>query len=74
MQLLTIEAQSRHEEDAGPMHQYFRGFEVLSTEEIEESFPEDDVPDGLHFEDVDDQDSPDSVSYTHLTLPTILLV
>ena len=65
MQLLTIEAQWRHDEDAGPMHQYFTGFEMLSTEEIEESFPEDDVPDGLHFEDVDDQESPDSFTEQH---------
>ena len=60
MQLLTIEEHWRQDEDAGPMHQYYTGFEVLSTEEIEDIFPEDDVPDGLHFEDVDEQDSPDS--------------
>ena len=56
MQLLTIEASWRHDEDPGPMHQYFTGFDVLSAAEIEEVFPEDDVPDGLHFEDVDETD------------------
>ena len=42
------------------MHQYFTGFDVLSAAEIEEVFPEDDVPDGLHFEDVDETDTLDA--------------
>ena len=60
MQLLTIEASWRHDEDPGPMHQYFTGFDVLSAAEIEEVFPEDDVPEGLHFEDVDETDTLDA--------------
>ena len=60
MQLLTIEASWRHDEDPGPMHQYFTGFDVLSAAEIEEVFPEDDVPDGLHFEDVDETETLDA--------------
>ena len=67
MQLLTIEAHWRQDEQPGPMHQYFTGFDVLSADEIEEVFPENDVPDGLHFEDVDEQDSPDSFSEHQFT-------
>ena len=46
------------------MHQYFAGFDVLSEHQIEEIFPKNDVPDGLHFEDVDEVDAPDAFTET----------
>ena len=58
MQLLTMEAFWRADEIAGPMHQYYTGFDTLTIAQIEEVFPEDDVPEGLHFEDVEDFESP----------------
>ena len=57
MQLLTLEASWRLDEEPGPMHQYYTGFDVLTDDQIAESLPEDDVPEGLHFEDVDEDDS-----------------
>ena len=44
MQLLTTEAPWRPDETLGPMHQYYTGFDVKSIAQIEEIFPEDDVP------------------------------
>ena len=64
MQLLTAEATWRSDEDPGPMHQYYTGFDILSTTQIEEVFPEDDVPEGLHFEDVDETDSSEAFTET----------
>ena len=60
MQLLTMEAFWRADEISGPMHQYYTGFDTRTTAQIEEVFPEDDVPEGLHFEDVEDFEHPDA--------------
>ena len=47
MQLLTLDASWRHNEEPGPMHQYYTGFDVLTDHEIAEVFPEGDVPEGF---------------------------
>ena len=64
MQLLTLEAPWRPDQEPGPMHQYYAGFDVLTAHQIEDVFPEDGVPDGLHFEDVDEADAPDAFTET----------
>ena len=38
MQLLTLDASWRHNEEPGPMHQYYTGFDVLTDHEIAEVF------------------------------------
>ena len=39
-----------------PLHPYYTCVERMPDEEFEETSPDDDVPDGLHDEDLDDSD------------------
>ena len=44
LQLLTLLETWRLDEEPGPMHQYYTGFDTRTEDEICEIFPEDDVP------------------------------
>ena len=44
------------------MHQYYTGFDVRTDEDIDLLFPEDGVPEGLHFEDVDETENQDALT------------
>ena len=67
LQLLTFAATWRQDEEPGPMHQYYSGFDTLTADEIEEVFPEDDVPDGLHFEDIEETEVVDAFPEQQVT-------
>ena len=62
LQILTAIERWRADEHPGPMHQYYTGFDVRNDEDIELLFPEDDIPEGLHFEDVDETEKKDALT------------
>ena len=53
LQLLTTVAEWRPHCGPEPLHAYYTDFDFMSDAELEEIFPEDDVPEGLHMQDLD---------------------
>ena len=53
LQLLTTVAEWRDHCGPEPLHAYYTDFDFMSDAELEEVFPEDDVPAGLHMQDLD---------------------
>ena len=62
LQILTALERWRADENPGPMHQYYTGFDVRTDEDIGLLFPEDGVHEGLHFEDVDETENQDALT------------
>ena len=59
LQIFTRLDAWRPDEPIGPMHQYYTGFDLLQSDVISDFLPENDVPEGLHFQDFDAGDSDD---------------
>ena len=54
LHFLTMPGNWRPQEGPGPLHKYYTDFDWLSDAQFEEIFPVDDVPEDLHFEDLDE--------------------
>ena len=61
LKLLTLKGTWRSHQGEEPLHKWYTGFDWLSETEIEEAFPEDDIPDGLHIETLEEE-GPQEVS------------
>ena len=57
LKLLTLKGNWRPHQGEEPLHKWYTGFEWLSDAEIEECFPLDDVPEGLHIESLDETEA-----------------
>ena len=54
LKLLTLKGNWRPHQGEEPLHKWYTGFDWLSDADIEECFPLDDVPEGLHIENLDE--------------------
>jgi hypothetical protein len=57
LKLLSRPGTWRPHHGTEPMHLYYSGFEWLAEDALEEALPEDGVPEGLNFQDVDEEDA-----------------
>ena len=63
LKLLTLKGNWRAHQGEEPLNKWYTGFDWLSDLEIEEAFPDDDIPEGVHFETLDD-DCNSNLSFT----------
>ena len=62
LRLFTRQGTWREHCGTQPMHQYYTSCDFRSAAEMEELFPEDDVPEDLHFRDLHDPEASASLS------------
>ena len=63
LKLLTLQGTWRPHQGEEPLNKWYTGFDWLSDIDIEETFPEDDIPTGIHFESLD-EDCNSNLSFT----------
>ena len=63
LKLLTLKGNWRAHQGEEPLNKWYTGFDWLSDLEIEQNFPEDDLPDGIHFETLE-EDTDRSLVFT----------
>ena len=63
LKLLTLKGNWRAHQGEEPLNKWYTGSDWLSDLEIEEAFPDDDIPEGVHFETLDD-DCNSNLSFT----------
>ena len=56
--LLTQKARWRPNQGEEPLHAYYVGFDFMTEDELESTFPEDDIPTTLHVQDLRDSELP----------------